>query len=159
MILVSDHGRPAAPLEGLVCRRVENRASLESFSRTFSRANELPHTEFWTGSTLLEEPNWDFLEALLDGEPVATGFGYTFGGITGVWGIATVPAYRGRGIGSAITWAVVHAGRRRGARAAHLWATEMGYPVYRKMGFRHVQNMALWVFERPGAEAFAPAEH
>jgi predicted GNAT family acetyltransferase len=64
-------------------------------------------------------------------------------------GIATLPEYRGQGMGTAITWGVVNAGGDKDARAAHLWATELGFPVYQKMGFWHIQNNANWIYYRP----------
>ena len=136
-------------VNGFDCRRVEDSQTLESFGRTFAQANDLPDTNFWESPDLLETPNWDLFLGRLNGEPVATGLGYTSGGITGLWGIATLPDFRGRGLGSAITWAAVHAGKRWGSRATYLWATEMGFPVYLKMGFRHVENKAIWIFQQP----------
>jgi N-acetylglutamate synthase len=149
MILTPKTGRPPPPVENLVCRRVEDMTQLKSFGETFALAYGFPNTGFWESRPLLEVPNFDLIEAAFDGVPVATGFGYTFGGITGIWGIATRAEYRGRGIGSAITWAVLAAGRKWGAKAAYLWATEMGFPVYRRMGFRHIQNQAIWVRQPP----------
>ncbi len=52
-------------------------------------------------------------------------------------GVATLPDYRRRGYGTAMTWAAVAEGARRGATAAVLGASKMGAPVYRRMGFRH----------------------
>ena len=43
---------------------------------------------------------------------------------------------RRRGIGEAITWHAVHVGAERGALIACLQASEMGAPVYERMGFR-----------------------
>jgi GNAT superfamily N-acetyltransferase len=119
--------------------------SMTVFARTFSLANQSPETDFWNTPGFLTTPGWDFFTGRYDGEPVATGLGYTSGGVTGIWGIATLPSLRGKGIGSAITRAVVDAGRARGAHATHLWSTELGYPVYRRMGFQHVGNRSVWV--------------
>ncbi|MGB6443518.1 MAG: GNAT family N-acetyltransferase, partial [Thermoplasmata archaeon] len=149
MGLRSDAYRPPPTVEGFVPHRVEDLPTLESFGRTFARANEIPDAGFWRGHALLEAPGWDFILGRLRHEPAATGVGYTFGGTTGVWGIATDPAFRGRGLGSAITWAVILAGARRGAEATYLWATELGFPVYRRMGFRHLQNEVTWVTPGP----------
>jgi len=64
-----------------------------------------------------------------------------------VYGVGTLPAARGRGVGGAITlWPLVEA-RARGYRYAVLFATEMGHPVYRRLGFRDVGSMIgryLW---------------
>lgn len=147
MLLTPESSRPTPPVKGLVCRRVEDMPSLVSFGETFSLAFGFPKTDFWEIPPLLEASSLDLILGSLDDVPVATGFGYTFGRITGVWGVATCPEYRGRGIGSAITQAVVTAGQRWGTDAAYLWATDMGFPVYRRMGFRHVQNQAIWVHQ------------
>jgi GNAT superfamily N-acetyltransferase len=148
MILPSDPGQ-ATP-EGFDCRRVEDMAALEVFQRTFSLANKVPDTGFWRSKALLAAPDWDLFLGFLDGRPVATGLGFTSHQVTGVWAIATLPEHRGRGIGTAITWAVVNGGADKGALATHLWATEMGFPVYQRMGFRHVENKAIWNYQRPG---------
>lgn len=58
--------------------------------------------------------------------------------------IATLPEARGRGYGAAITWAATLADP---ALPALLEASDHGRPVYEKMGYRRVGQMALW--ERP----------
>ena len=148
MILLPDHAS-AVPQVG-DCRRVESLADLRVFQRTFSLANQLPETSFWVAKPLLVAPEWDLFVGFLDGKPVATGVAFTSDSVSGVWAIATIPESRGRGIGTAVTSAVIHAGRSKGAIAAHLWATEMGFPVYHKMGFRHIQNKSTWIHETHG---------
>jgi N-acetylglutamate synthase len=147
MILNSERAHIAT--EGADCRRVDDTGALETFQKTFSSANQVPETGFWRSQALLDAPEWDLFLCFNEGQPVATGLGFTADEMTGVWAIATLPEHRGHGYGTAITWAVVNAGRKKGARATHLRATEMGFPVYRNMGFRHVQNKAVWVYERP----------
>jgi N-acetylglutamate synthase len=149
LILASDHYQ-RTPAE-IDCRRVESISDLETFEKTFLLANELPDSGFWQSNSLLDAPEWDLMLGYVDGKPVATGFGFTSDEITGVWGIATLPAFRGKGMGTAITWAVLNAGLDKGARAAYLWATELGFPIYLKMGFRHVQNKTNWIYRRPGS--------
>lgn len=150
MVIMSGGWRPQPQLAGFAVRRVEDSPTLALFGKTFADANGLPDSDFWVSKGFLDEPGWDLLLGFLDGRPVATGVGFTSGGTTGVWGIATVPECRGRGLGSAITWAVIHGGEKWGAHATHLWATKMGFPVYQKMGFKHVENKVIWTFERPG---------
>ena len=54
-----------------------------------------------------------------------------------------------------MTWAAVEAGRAWGSRAATLQASEMGEPVYRKMGFRTVTRYASYDEPRPSGPAAA----
>jgi len=51
-------------------------------------------------------------------------------------GIVTMSAARRRGYGAALTWAALAAGREQGCVAATLTATEMGYPLYQRLGFQ-----------------------
>lgn len=81
----------------------------------------------------------------VDGEVVATAHGITLGDVVGVFAIGTVPAHRGRGYGAALTAAAVEGGFRDGARCALLQASELGFPVYERMGFETVDVWPVWV--------------
>lgn len=73
-----------------------------------------------------------------DGEPVTTGLGFRMGRTIGVYNIATLERARGRGYGAAITRRVVADGVAAGCDVAILQASEMGYPIYERLGFRTV---------------------
>ena len=75
-----------------------------------------------------------------DGQVVAVGFGVFGEGVAGVFNIATVPAYRGRGYGRAVSSRIVADGVARGADLAYLQSSEDGYPLYQSMGFRTVET-------------------
>jgi predicted acetyltransferase len=49
--------------------------------------------------------------------------------------VTTIPEFRGRGFGRALTLAAMRAGAELGARIAVLQSTEMGHGVYRRLGF------------------------
>ena len=78
-----------------------------------------------------------------DGEPCTTGFGAVAEGHVGVFNIATPPAHRNRGFGTAVTARVVADGVRAGAHTAYLQASPMGFGVYERMGFRTVETWSL----------------
>ncbi|MFC5177850.1 GNAT family N-acetyltransferase [Nocardioides taihuensis] len=84
--------------------------------------------------------------ATVDGEPAATATGWRQAGTIGVYNVATVTDHRGRGLGSAITAAVVAIGRERGDTDAVLHASEMGRPVYERMGFAAVCTVPQFVW-------------
>lgn len=71
----------------------------------------------------------------VDGEPVATSRLVCYEEVGDITGVHTLPAYRRRGIGAAMTWAACAEGARRAATAMTLTASAMGDPVYRALGF------------------------
>jgi len=76
-------------------------------------------------------------------EPVASSLVFFGAGVAGIYHVSTVPDRRGRGLGAAITRVPLIEARRRGYATAVLHATEMGYPVYRRLGFEEVCAVAL----------------
>ena len=72
------------------------------------------------------------------GEPVVSGLGWRTGRTAGVYSIATVPSARRRGYGAAMTARVVADGVAAGCDVAALQASEMGRPIYERLGFRTV---------------------
>jgi ribosomal protein S18 acetylase RimI-like enzyme len=79
----------------------------------------------------------------VDGEIVGTALGITLDDVTGVFNVATLPEHRGRGHGAALTAHVVREGFDGGARLAFLQSTEIGHGVYRRLGFRDVEEYVL----------------
>jgi predicted acetyltransferase len=69
------------------------------------------------------------------------------GAVAGVYNVAALPSHRRRGIGEAMTWRSVARGREAGCTVAVLEASEMGRPVYERMGFRVVAPYRT--FRRP----------
>ena len=147
-------GPPRGP-EGFRCERVRTLSELAVFDETFHPANEFPQTGFWNAEAFLREPAMQMWVGFLDDRPVATGLGVVAGDLTGVWAIATMPDVRGRGIGAEITRRIADAGRGAGARATYLWASTMGFPVYRRLGFQHARNETEWN-DGPPPKTLAP---
>lgn len=74
--------------------------------------------------------------ALLDGQPVATSQVLLAAGVAGIYQVTCLPGARGKGIGTAVTLAALLEARRRGFAIAILQASDLGYLVYRRLGFR-----------------------
>ncbi len=86
--------------------------------------------------------------AELDGQPVSTAIGMTTRAFTGIFNVATLPAFRGRGLGTAVTARAVADGLAAGDSGAWLQSTPAGYHVYRDLGFRTVEVWQLWLAEK-----------
>ena len=78
------------------------------------------------------------------GRPVATSIGFSHSGIGGVFFVATLPEFRGRGFGTCLTWKAVIDSRHDGCDASYLQASKDGYPVYSKMGYKDVAEYTTW---------------
>ncbi len=85
---------------------------------------QLPHVHLYAGS--------------IEGRVVATSMLVATAGVAGIYWVATIDEYRGQGLGTALTWAAVRGGRELGCPIASLQASDMGRPVYARMGFDHV---------------------
>ncbi|WP_019587647.1 hypothetical protein [Deinococcus apachensis] len=72
---------------------------------------------------------------LLDGEPVSTALNIHGEEIVGMWCIGTLELARRRGIGAAMTTGPLLEAREAGYAAAMLGATELGFPVYSRLGW------------------------
>ncbi|HEX3806681.1 MAG TPA: GNAT family N-acetyltransferase [Gaiellaceae bacterium] len=75
---------------------------------------------------------------------VSTAVGFTVGNATGIYNVATPPEYRGRGYGAALTARAVRDGFERGAELVYLQSSEAGHGVYRRLGFRDVEEYVLF---------------
>ncbi len=82
--------------------------------------------------------NW---VARLDGVPVAAAALFVAAGVAGIYNVCTVPEARGRGIGGAVTVAAIDVGARLGLPIAVLGASDLGFPVYHRLGFREVSRL------------------
>ena len=88
----------------------------------------------------LHAPNVRTVVAYEQGRPVAGAMVIVSHGVAGVQYVGTVEDARGRGYGELVTRWVGNAGFDLGARVAALQASDMGEPVYRRMGYETVTH-------------------
>ena len=79
-------------------------------------------------------PQW-FYVGYLDGEPVATAEAAVQEGTAGLFNISTRSAFRGRGIGSMLTWRPLRDAAAAGCELGVLQAAAAGVGLYRRLGF------------------------
>ena len=99
----------------------------------------------WERSTLFGEEGGAGLIAEVDGAPACTGVSIVAGDWVGVFIVGTVPAFRRRGLGAALTAKLVtDAVARNGVSHALLQSSAMGKGVYEGLGFRTVEDWTRW---------------
>jgi GNAT superfamily N-acetyltransferase len=94
---------------------------------------------------LLDRPECVVYVGYADDAPVVSGLGWRTGGTVGVFSIATDVSARRRGYGAAMTARVVADGAVAGCEIAALQASELGRPIYERLGFRTVVRYATYV--------------
>jgi GNAT superfamily N-acetyltransferase len=83
---------------------------------------------------------------ILDGKPASTS-GYFLGeGVVGIYFVATLPEFRKRGAGFAVTQKALKDGQALGYRVGILQASKMGEPVYKRMGFKEYCRVSTYVW-------------
>ncbi len=96
----------------------------------------------------------------MDGAPVATALVTPGEGTGGVHNVATLPAYRGRGLAAAAVGACVARAQAWGLERLALYGSRMGVPVYARMGFRTIgtlgERLSPWA---EGAPLNPPSPH
>lgn len=141
---------PTDPPEGLLIERVSDPATLRQAAHAAmapgqgeSAASELFHGAY---ERLIEgpEPEMRYFAGRVGGRIVATSALYTGTGLAGVYAVGTSPEERGRGYGRALTAAALLEGRRLGFETGALLSSELGVPVYRRLGFVTVGTVSFF---------------
>jgi GNAT superfamily N-acetyltransferase len=99
-----------------------------------------------TAESWLEEPRLRLWVGRVGNRPVSASSAWIEHGINNVTLVATVPDFRGRGYGEALTW---RAARADPSLPAMLISSDAGRPIYERMGFLPVQRVTLWYRTRP----------
>ncbi|HEU5205749.1 MAG TPA: GNAT family N-acetyltransferase [Candidatus Limnocylindrales bacterium] len=125
---------------GVAIVAVEDAASFESWTHVMRIGFGIPESAepdlVDVFSAIGSGPRMRTYLALMDGQPVATSQVFLGAGVAGIYQVTCLPQARGRGIGTAVTLASLLEARRSGYAVAVLQASDLGFPVYRRLGFR-----------------------
>ena len=95
----------------------------------------------WHAPASLDDPDMRYFIGRVNGKAVSVSIGVISDGVVGIFGVATKPAYRRRGYGTVMTWVAL---RSAPTLPAVLGPSEIGEPLYRKMGFRDFHRFRMW---------------
>ncbi|MGB1253986.1 MAG: GNAT family N-acetyltransferase [Candidatus Promineifilaceae bacterium] len=109
------------------------------------------------GDTYLKkglEPDNPFMHftGYVDGKPVTSSSLLLAGGIAGVYDVSTIPAYRKRGLGRAMTLKAMQVAQQHGYEIAYLRASDEGFSVYRSLGFETLFHETQCIWETAAIE-------
>jgi ribosomal protein S18 acetylase RimI-like enzyme len=111
------------------------------------RVGELPPGLLAAG----DHASYHVLVARLAGENVATALAFDRDGDCGIYNVGTLEHARRRGLGTAVTVALLYDAIDRGCRTASLQSTPMAERVYTSMGFRDLGLILEYAPVQPAA--------
>jgi len=137
---------PDAPPE-LRIVRVEDEQTAYDFEHTIVYGYPAPQLQPMNAVTImtpgaLGAPGWQHFVGYVDDEPVTTGSGFAGDRLVRVDNIATLEPARGRGYGRAMTAAAMAVDP---AKPAALISSDLGRPVYERLGFVAVLRCTYWL--------------
>jgi GNAT superfamily N-acetyltransferase len=145
---------PGATLvpDGHEIRLVCDVAGMDDHLRTCALGFGMPEgiLRSFISADLWREPGRAVYVGYVAGEPVTTALGVRTGNTIGVYNIATVRSARRRGYGAAMTLRVAADGAAAGCDVAILQASEMGRPIYERLGYRTVVEYD-WYLDSAGS--------
>jgi GNAT superfamily N-acetyltransferase len=136
--------------------RVRDRPALRQWSRVLCDAFGAPQSfgaafaEMAEGIGLEDASPFRHYLASVDGDPVATCSLYLGAGVAGIYDVSTLPDWRRRGIGAAITRFAMADARDQGYRMAILHASNLGIGMYRSLGFEELCDIGQYVWVPEG---------
>jgi GNAT superfamily N-acetyltransferase len=138
---------PEDPPPGLEVWTVADRATLEEHMSISAESFGIDPDDLssLTPMALTEQPGWFIYVGYVDGAPVTTSSLLVTGDTAGVYWVGTLEAFRGRGLGEAMTWHALSEGAKLGCTVGVLQASDMGRPIYERMGFRVVSPYRTFV--------------
>ena len=143
---------PPGDAPGLEVRTVHDERGLAEHVEVIAAAFGMPLDMARTllGPRVVGVPDFELYVGYADGAPVSTAALMLSHGVAGVYNVATLAAHRGHGYGEALTWHAVRRGMEQGAAFASLQASEMGAPIYARMGFETVAPYRTFARPRSG---------
>lgn len=131
--------------DGLTVAEVHDATTVADFARALAESYPAPDAGVFADPAVLRTPGTRMWVGYVDGRPVATSATHPAAGCNVVEFISAHPDVRGRGIGAAVT--------RRATLAdpllpASLVASDLGRPVYARMGFLTITRFTVWSGKR-----------
>lgn len=138
--------------EGIEIVPVSQSAQLEEFAIVASEAFGAPPqaAAALVPATTLEDDRCAWFLGYVEGDLAACGQLFRTDHVAGVYSIGVRESFRHRGLGAAITSAVLAGGRDAGCGIGVLQASPMGAPVYVRMGFDTITQYHSFAPSDPG---------
>jgi GNAT superfamily N-acetyltransferase len=136
--------RAAAVPTALAIEKVTTPAALREFEVTslLGFGTQVPQVPFRIHApAILVDPNMHVLAGRVGGRMVSAAMAYVSDGLVGIFGVATLPEFRRRGYGGALTRAAIAVAP---GLPSMLQPSRMAAAMYHRLGFRSVGQFTNW---------------
>jgi len=140
------------PQPDLKIELVDDAESLKTWSQIVTTGFAMPSFvadalfDFWRSVGFGASPVRNYY-GLLKGETVTASTLFLGAGVAGLYNVATLPAARRQGVGTAITLETLREARALGYRNGVLFSSELGVGVYRELGFQEYCKIGHYVWQ------------
>ena len=140
---------------GFTIQSVHDPSVLKDWTETFCTGYGLPssfiHPSYEIFAEIGFQSGLHHYMGYLDGKPAAAASLFYSDEIAGIYNVAVLEQARGQGLGAAITLTPLLEARAQGYTLGALQSSEMGFNVYRRLGFRKVSDVTHFqlVFGEP----------
>ena len=144
---------------GFTISEVTDAEHLETWCRIMTDVSEFPDfaqtawLEMYQDIGIIDNPQWRLYMGTQNGTAVSTSALFLGAGVAGIHAVTTLPEYRGRGIGHAMTHSPLLDARSQGYRVGVLYSSEMAVNIYRKLGFQEYSQGDIYVWQMPDGES------
>jgi len=144
---------PVKP-SGFRYEKVESPEKLVAYARLLVRAYGLPEFVWdWLAGCLTHlgvVEDFQHYIGYLDDTPVATSSILYGDGVAGLYNVATLTEFRGKGVGSLISYVPFIDALELGYKIGILHSSRMGYSVYRRLGFEEICKLVRYQWNPRG---------
>ena len=144
---------------GLTISVVDNVDALGAWCQIMNSVSEFPDfactawLEMYQDIGIINNPQWRLYLGCHNGTPVSTSSLFLGAGTAVIHGVTTLPEFRDRGFGYAMTHYPLLGARSQGFRVGVLFSSEMAVSIYRKMGFQEHGRGDIYLWQPAEGES------
>lgn len=154
MALPAKHRHDRGPAD-LAVERVDDEADLHDWFQPLAPEIGLPPEEIDAAvrgrreASLPKAPGFVHFLGRIRGRPVGSASLFILEDVAGIYDVATLPAWRRKGIGTALTLACLDEAHEAGLHVAVLQASRDAVHLYRRLGFRQYATFRFFESHQP----------
>lgn len=139
--------------KGMKIKEVLNLEELKTWTDVLVKSFEFPifsksYKKYFINAGL-KNLDFHYYLGFFNGTPVASSILYKGDGAGGIFYIGTLHEARGKGIAKTMVYHLLNEAKNKGYAISVLQASEMGYPLYKKIGFKEYYTTNIYRYKNP----------